>query len=487
MAILDHQLTVARTGITPTPAKDLIFIYKGGRAPEHVTHVRIDKSFDKIDDGAFEYCISLESIETHNKIRSVGKYAFHRCHSLKGIKLPGVREVDEGAFWGCTSLSELEFGVGLQRIGEGAFSHCTLKRLVIPSRVTIEKCAFIDCAELTDVELSGGFDSIERGAFFGCRSPLRLKISGITVINEEFIGSSGISDVEFSEELELVRANAFSRCASLKSTVMPSVTAIEKYAFSDCTSLKSMKMPSVLTIGAYAFNNCEELTDLEVPVDFELMEKYAFHKCHSLKRIAIPLKDGVISDNAFTECEELSRVDLVGDVHNTISTFGLESSRDEMKKEMNQINLDLLQIKRDRESARIDNKDVSDITKSIQRWIKSTLEKYTKLEAQHSKLLKEAVKGAQKQWLSLFSGLTTIDNDEFITTKGKVMLQLRETVVSTTADAPHELSKKDIRKKKTEEENAKKAAAKAQQDMMGGGFLSRLAAGVPSLEKKDLR
>lgn len=44
------------------------FIYKGFRAPEHVTHVRIDKSLDGIADDAFEYCISLEYIETHYEL-----------------------------------------------------------------------------------------------------------------------------------------------------------------------------------------------------------------------------------------------------------------------------------------------------------------------------------------------------------------------------------------------------------------------------------
>ena len=111
-------------------------------------------------------------------------------------------------------------------------------------------------------------------------------------------------------------------------------------------------------------------------------------------------------------------------VHKIVLTFGLESCRIEMKEEMNRINQDLLQIKRDRdkrerESSKIvDNKDVAEITESIRLWLKSAVEKFTKYEAQHSKLLKEAVKGVQKQWLSHFGGLTTtIDNEEFMRVK----------------------------------------------------------------------
>ena len=195
------------------------------------------------------------------------------------------------------------------------------------------------------------------------------------------------------------------------------------------------------------------------------MEKYAFNGCRSLRRIAIPLKDGAISDNAFHDCDDLAKVDLAGDVHKIVSTFGLESRRSEMKEEINRINQDLLQLKR-QGVIRIGNKVVVDTTELIQRWIRTVLEKFTKLEGQHSKLLKEAVKAAQKQWSSLFSGLTTSDHDEFVRVKDRVMLQIRETRVSTPADSPYVPSKKEQRKK--EEKARKVAQAQANKREEGG-------------------
>ena len=50
-----------------------IFIYRGGRAPLHVTHVRIDKSIDEVEDNAFKHCENLVYVETHDGIRKIGE------------------------------------------------------------------------------------------------------------------------------------------------------------------------------------------------------------------------------------------------------------------------------------------------------------------------------------------------------------------------------------------------------------------------------
>ena len=43
-----------------------IFVYRGGRAPRHVTHVCIDISVDEIEDRAFEDCENLVQVDTHD-------------------------------------------------------------------------------------------------------------------------------------------------------------------------------------------------------------------------------------------------------------------------------------------------------------------------------------------------------------------------------------------------------------------------------------
>ena len=70
-----------------------IFIYRGGRAPQHITHARIDKSVGEIEDDAFRFCENLLMVETHDGIRKVGKYAFRECISLRRINLKSVVEI----------------------------------------------------------------------------------------------------------------------------------------------------------------------------------------------------------------------------------------------------------------------------------------------------------------------------------------------------------------------------------------------------------
>mmetsp|Transcript_3485 Transcript_3485/g.5084 ORF Transcript_3485/g.5084 Transcript_3485/m.5084 type:complete len:113 (+) Transcript_3485:143-481(+) len=87
-----------------------IYRYRGGRAPQHVTHVVIDKSVEVIEDNAFRDCQHLVQVATHDGIRSVGERAFFRCKSLRRINLRSVCEVSESAFCRCENLKFVEFG-----------------------------------------------------------------------------------------------------------------------------------------------------------------------------------------------------------------------------------------------------------------------------------------------------------------------------------------------------------------------------------------
>ncbi len=77
-----------------------IFVYRGGRAPQHVTHVRIDLSVDEIEENAFLSCKRLLKVETHDGLRKVGISAFNNCISLPRIDLKSVSEIDDAAFVG---------------------------------------------------------------------------------------------------------------------------------------------------------------------------------------------------------------------------------------------------------------------------------------------------------------------------------------------------------------------------------------------------
>ena len=158
---------------------DNIFVYRGGRAPQHVTHVLIDKSLDEIENWAFNECKRLVQVDTHDGIRKIGKQAFAYCTSLPRINLKSVVEIEEFAFIGCANLESAEFGDRLEIIGKSAFSRCrciSLPHLKLPSIITIGYCAFNVCRRLTDIEFSERLESMGPGAFHSCEHLQRIAI-----------------------------------------------------------------------------------------------------------------------------------------------------------------------------------------------------------------------------------------------------------------------------------------------------------------------
>ena len=154
-----------------------IFIYRGGHAPLHVTHARIDKSVNEIEVHAFRDCEHLVTVETHDGIRKIGKYAFSWCKSLRQINLKSVGEIEESAFCNCKNLESVEFGDKLESIRHNAFYECpSLKHVKLPSIITIGNAAFANCQSLTDIELSERLETIRAVAFLNCERLQRVAI-----------------------------------------------------------------------------------------------------------------------------------------------------------------------------------------------------------------------------------------------------------------------------------------------------------------------
>ncbi len=179
-----------------------IFIYRGGRAPQHVTHVLIDKSVDEIEDNALNNCRDLVQVDTHDDIRKVGRRAFDRCNSLKRINLKSAVEIGYEAFYHCDNLESVEFGDRLETIRNRAFCWCTsLKHLKLPSIITMGGGAYMNCRYLTSIELSERLETIGAGAFDGCD---RLQRIGVPLKRDMF---------EFNRSLQ--KYNQFDDCWQL--------------------------------------------------------------------------------------------------------------------------------------------------------------------------------------------------------------------------------------------------------------------------------
>ena len=101
-----------------------IFIYRGGHAPQHVFHARINKSVDEIEVEAFSSCGHLEQVDTHDGLRRVGKFAFKKCKYLRRINLKSVVEIDEFGFYKCDNLEPAEFGDYRRRAETSHWRQC---------------------------------------------------------------------------------------------------------------------------------------------------------------------------------------------------------------------------------------------------------------------------------------------------------------------------------------------------------------------------
>jgi hypothetical protein len=170
---------------------DNIFVYVGGEqaVPEDVTHVIIDRSVKIIPERAFHFRQSLLSVGTHDELEKIEGYAFNCCTSLRGIKLPGVREIERYAFHFCSALTDVEFGDKLDTIEHSVFVDChSLRSIKMPSVRNIGSWAFLQCEQLTDVELPC-VETMGPSAFIGCVKLRRVAIplkDNMFVVNNDY-------------------------------------------------------------------------------------------------------------------------------------------------------------------------------------------------------------------------------------------------------------------------------------------------------------
>ena len=211
-----------------------------------------------------------------------------------------------------------------------------------------------------EVELHNGVYRIGKLAFYNCRCLERLSgATGVRLIDEgAFYRCKRLRDLEFSsKKLERIGAGAFSRCASLL----------------------VLKIPSVKIVDDFAFQYCVNMTDVDFGEELEQVKGSAFLNCYFLRRVAMPLKEDLIRDNdVFQGCRNMAHVDLVGEVHDMISHFSLQIWKDEMDKEIDQMNQVLSAVPSDGKAV------------AVRQWIERVLTRVEHFEKEHNRLLAES-------------------------------------------------------------------------------------------------
>ena len=278
-------------------------------------HVYVPDTITSIGIGAFEGCVSLESIMlpfigaskeetdetsfgyifgaqsyvnnnnyvparlqsvTITNIINVKENAFYNCNLLTCINIPdGVESIDSYAFGKCGSLNSITIPEGVLSIGNNAFKDC--KVLAIYCEIKDKPYDWVEgwnkdyCPVIWDCNNN---DVANDGKiYYVAEDGIRyaLKDGSVSVVRQAHSVNGSIelfSIVNYKDKSYKVTSideSAFSDCSSVTSvTISDGVESIGKSAFSDCSSLTSVTIPdSVTSIGNLAFSGCTSLAEIK--------------------------------------------------------------------------------------------------------------------------------------------------------------------------------------------------------------------------------
>ena len=255
---------------------------------------------------------SITTCTIHEDTRIISSNAFSSCTKLTSITIPsGVTSIGDSAFDSCRALTNIIFDEGskLESIGDSAFSNCDLTSITIPSGVTsIGDSAFSNC-DLTSIKIPSSVTSIGADAF-------------------QFYGSMDVYIDDIYSWCNIEFGNAYSHPLNRSSTnlyldgelitelVIPEgVTRIPGYSFSGQKTITSVKIPSTVTsIGAYAFSGCSSLASATLDEGSKLQSigSYAFSGCSSLASATLDegSKLQSIGSYAFSSCSKLTSITI---------------------------------------------------------------------------------------------------------------------------------------------------------------------------------
>ena len=155
---------------------------------EFITGKKEDCKVVAIGNRAFYDCKNLTSVTIPSSVTSIGAYAFSGC-GLSSYSIPNnITKIEQGTFENCSALVSIEIPSSIKKIGLWAFRNCeNLSSISIPNSVEIiERAAFEKCSGLTSITIPNSVTEINDNVFSGCTSLTSIVIgSGISKIGDE--------------------------------------------------------------------------------------------------------------------------------------------------------------------------------------------------------------------------------------------------------------------------------------------------------------
>lgn len=243
-----------------------------------IKSIKFPKTFNYVDDNAFNGCTALEAVYFAADGCDVKFDGYNPNTSTSEYKYPTS---DTKIFYECTSLATFVFPGNQAKIPVFLLAGTAVTSIVIPSTVDeIGKNAFQNCASLGSVTIPANVALIGANAFDGCTSLAEVAFAteedgsrvGFELGNYAFRGC-GLTEVTLPVTLTKMGTNLFENCASLASVTF------EKFADGTCglaadrygavtiagsafkgTAITTISIPKNITsIGSSAFENCTQL------------------------------------------------------------------------------------------------------------------------------------------------------------------------------------------------------------------------------------
>ncbi len=274
---------------------------------------------------AFAYCDSLKKVALPETVREVKEGAFIGCTSFKEVDLGIVNFIEKHAFKNCVSLSEAKLPTSLITLGEEAFANTAIKKVIFPeSLLKMDSAVFKDCDNVEELYIPSTFKIKANILTSSCFSHLKkIEVAKDNSVYDSREGCSALIDSESNQMLlasantiipnsvEFISRSAFSGNELLEEIIIPHGVNFEVGAFARCTSLKKVIINSEMnSIPSSAFVGCSSLEEIELPAYLEYIEMFAFANCTSLKKISLPNTLKGISNCAFEGCSALEKIEL---------------------------------------------------------------------------------------------------------------------------------------------------------------------------------
>ncbi len=222
-----------------------------------ITSVELPEEITTIEQGAFDGCKSLTSIDL-SKITAIGDRAFYGCEGLTEVDITMVTSLGDYAFSRCANLDGLKidgtgnmFNNDLTELPDYCFYDTMLSRPI----------------NLNNITLLGKYT-------FGYTLMTSIDISNITSLgNYAFAENSVLSDIDanndgiFNPALSVIPDYCFTECWSLTGNIdLNNVLEIGEGAFS-LSGIISTDLSNIISMGSEAFAECEELLSIDSKKD----------------------------------------------------------------------------------------------------------------------------------------------------------------------------------------------------------------------------